>query len=132
MTAGDQRARYDPRNMGVGERSGEKSVKVSGHLSSNSGEIVLQWRWRAKGLCCVPSGMCCRFWEWQTGASIAGVCTKRQYLGCYREPLYRSMKLRVCVEFLADGASNGWASPTKAIRLCSSTEITRDPFRAFF
>ncbi len=132
MLSGDQRARYDPRNMGVGERSEKKSVKVSGHLSSNSGEIVRNGRWRAKGLCCVPSGMCCRSGEWQTGASIAGVCTKRQYLAVYREPLYRSMKLRVCVEFRRHGASNGWANPMKAIRSCRPPEITRDPFRAFF
>lgn len=47
----------------LGNGQEKKSVKVSGHLSSNSGEIVLQWALEGKGLCCVPSGMCCRFWR---------------------------------------------------------------------
>ena len=46
-------------------------------------------------------GMCCRFWRVANWCEYCRVCTKRQYLGCLPEPLYRSMKLRVCVEFLA-------------------------------
>lgn len=58
-------------------------MKVSGHLSSNSGEIVLQWALEGKGIMLRSEWDVLPFsGEWQTGASIAGVCTKRQYLGC--------------------------------------------------
>lgn len=57
-------------------------MKVSGHLSSNSGEIVLQWALEGKGIMLRSEGCVAVSGEWQTGASIAGVCTKRQYLGC--------------------------------------------------
>ena len=34
----------------LGNGQEKKSVKVSGHLSSNSGEIVLQWALEGKGI----------------------------------------------------------------------------------
>ncbi|WP_251298193.1 LysR substrate-binding domain-containing protein, partial [Escherichia coli] len=77
-------------------------VKVSGHLSSNSGEIVLQWALEGKGIMLrsewdvlpfLESGKLVQVLpEYAQSANIWAV---------YREPLYRSMKLRVCVEFLA-------------------------------
>ncbi len=70
--------------------------------------------------------------EWQTGASIAGVCQSANIWAVYREPLYRSMKLRSVWNFWRHGASNGWASPTKVSGHVDPPEITRDPFRAFF
>lgn len=80
----------------------KKSVKVSGHLSSNSGEIVLQWALEGKGIMLrsewdvlpfLESGKLVQVLpEYAQSANIWAV---------YREPLYRSMKLRVCVEFLA-------------------------------
>lgn len=66
----------------LGNGQEKKSVKVSGHLSSNSGEIVLQWALEGKGYAAVRVGCVAVSGEWQTGASIARVCTKRQYLGC--------------------------------------------------
>ncbi|MCZ5667910.1 DNA-binding transcriptional activator TtdR, partial [Escherichia coli] len=86
----------------LGNGQEKKSVKVSGHLSSNSGEIVLQWALEGKGIMLrsewdvlpfLESGKLVRVLpEYAQSANIWAV---------YREPLYRSMKLRVCVEFLA-------------------------------
>lgn len=56
----------------------KKSIKVAGHLSSNSGEIVLQWALQGKGI------MLRSEWDLQpflVGACAAGLCAKRQYLG---------------------------------------------------
>lgn len=39
--------------------------------------------------------------EWQTGAVLPEYAQSANIWAVYREPLYRSMKLRVCVEFLA-------------------------------
>lgn len=96
----NKRARYDPRSMGNGVE--KKSVKVTGHLSSNSGEIVLQWALEGKGIMLrsewdvqpfLTSGKLVRVLpEYAQSANIWAV---------YQEPLYRSVKLRVCVEFLA-------------------------------
>ncbi|MFW0765684.1 LysR family transcriptional regulator [Trabulsiella odontotermitis] len=82
--------------------STKKSVKVSGHLSSNSGEIVLQWALEGKGIMLrsqwdvqpfLASGKLVQVLpEYAQSANIWAV---------YQEPLYRSVKLRVCVEFLA-------------------------------
>ncbi|AHA67154.1 Transcriptional regulator, LysR family protein [Shigella dysenteriae 1617] len=86
----------------LGNGQEKKSVKVSGHLSSNSGEIVLQWALEGKGIMLrsewdvlpfLESGKLVQVLpEYAQSANIWAV---------YREPLYRSMKLRVCVEFLA-------------------------------
>ncbi|MCG8709918.1 LysR family transcriptional regulator [Brenneria sp. 4F2] len=78
---------------------GRKSVKVSGHLSSNSGEIILRWALEGKGI------MLRSLWdiapllmddtlirvlpEYAQSANIWAV---------YQTPLYSSAKLRVCVE----------------------------------
>ncbi|EDP8644871.1 L-tartrate utilization transcriptional activator TtdR [Salmonella bongori] len=86
----------------LGNGQQKKSVKVSGHLSSNSGEIVLQWALEGKGIMLrsewdvqpfLQSGELVRVLpDYAQSANIWAV---------YREPLYRSVKLRVCVEFLA-------------------------------
>ncbi|MGY6357222.1 LysR substrate-binding domain-containing protein, partial [Citrobacter amalonaticus] len=86
----------------LGNGTTKKSVKVSGHLSSNSGEVVLQWALEGKGIMLrsewdvqpfLVSGKLVRVLpEYAQSANIWAV---------YQEPLYRSVKLRVCVEFLA-------------------------------
>lgn len=86
----------------LGNGQEKKSVKVTGHLSSNSGEIVLQWALEGKGIMLrsewdvqpfLASGKLVRVLpEYAQSANIWAV---------YQEPLYRSVKLRVCVEFLA-------------------------------
>ncbi len=53
-------------------------------------------------------------------------------ISCYREPLYRSMKLRVCVEFLAAWCQQRLGKPMKAIRSCRSTRNHSDPFALSF
>lgn len=80
----------------------KKSVKVSGHLSSNSGEIVLQWALEGRGIMLrsewdvmpfLESGKLVRVLpEYAQSANIWAI---------YQEPLYRNARLRVCVEFLA-------------------------------
>lgn len=83
-------------------QNGEEKKSVTGHLSSNSGEIVLQWALEGKGIMLrsewdvqpfLTSGKLVRVLpEYAQSANIWAV---------YQEPLYRSVKLRVCVEFLA-------------------------------
>lgn len=79
----------------------KKTVKISGHLSSNSGEIILRWALEGKGIMMrsewdvVPflnSGKLIRVLpEYSQSANIWAV---------YQKPLYQSAKLRVCVDFL--------------------------------
>ncbi len=49
--------------------------------------------------------------------TVLGIAQSANIWAVYREPLYRSMKLRVCVEFLAAWCQQRLAaSPMKAIR----------------
>ncbi|QTF08287.1 LysR family transcriptional regulator [Brenneria izadpanahii] len=80
-------------------KQGRKSVKVSGHLSSNSGEIVLRWALEGKGI------MLRSMWDIATllkeGALIRVLPEYAQSANIwavYQTPLYSSAKLRVCVE----------------------------------
>ena len=66
----------------LGNGQEKKSVKVSGHLSSNSGEIVLQWALEGKGIMLRSEWDVLPFLESGKLVQIARVCTKRQYLGC--------------------------------------------------
>ncbi|SQB37532.1 transcriptional activator TtdR [Citrobacter koseri] len=101
----------------LGNGQEKKSVKVTGHLSSNSGEIVLQWALEGKGIMLrsewdvqpfLASGKLVRVLpEYAQSANIWAV---------YQEPLYRSVKLRVCVEFLAAWCQKRLASQTRDIR----------------
>jgi DNA-binding transcriptional LysR family regulator len=79
---------------------GKKSVKISGHLSSNSGEIVLQWALEGKGI------MLRSLWDvapfLENGALVRVLPEYAQSANIwavYQTPLYSSAKLRVCVEF---------------------------------
>lgn len=86
----------------LGNEMTQKSVKVTGHLSSNSGEVVQQWALEGKGIMLrsewdvqsfLTSGKLIRVLpEYAQSANIWAV---------YQDPLYRSVKLRVCIEFLA-------------------------------
>lgn len=96
----------------------KKSVKVAGHLSSNSGEIVLQWALQGKGIMLrsewdvqpfLLSGELVRVLpEYAQSANIWAV---------YREPLYRSVKLRVCVEFLATWCQQRLGKPVDGYQI---------------
>lgn len=86
----------------LGDGKTKKSVKVSGHLSSNSGEIVLRWALEGKGIMLRS--------EWDVRPFLASgelihvlpdYDQSANIWAVYQEPLYRSVKLRVCVEFLA-------------------------------
>ena len=102
----------------LGNGQEKKSVKVSGHLSSNSGEIVLQWALEGKGIMLrsewdvqpfLASGKLVRVLpEYAQSANIWAV---------YREPLYRSMKLRVCVEFLAAWCQQRLGKPNEGYQV---------------
>lgn len=81
--------------------AGKKSVKVSGHLSSNSGEIILRWALEGKGI------MLRSEWDTKpllrTGQLVQILPEYTQSANVwavYQAPLYTSVKLRVCVEFL--------------------------------
>lgn len=116
----------------LGNGQEKKSVKVSGHLSSNSGEIVLQWALEGKGIMLrsewdvlpfLESGKLVQVLpEYAQSANIWAV---------YRELLYRSMKFVSARNFWRHGASNGWASPMKAIRSCRSTRNHSGSFSRF-
>ncbi len=83
-------------------QQGKKSVKISGHLSSNSGEIVLHWALNGKGIMLrsewdvlpfLRDGALVRVLpEYAQSANIWAV---------YQMPLYSSTKLKVCVEFFS-------------------------------
>ncbi|ATM87446.1 LysR family transcriptional regulator [Yersinia massiliensis] len=83
-------------------KEGRKSVKISGHLSSNSGEIILQWALNGRGIMLrslwdvaplIEKGVLVRVMpEYAQSANIWAV---------YQTPLYFSAKLRVCVEFFS-------------------------------
>lgn len=81
---------------------GKKSVKISGHLSSNSGEIVLNWALNGKGIMLRS--------EWDVlpflrdGALVQVLPEYAQSANIwavYQMPLYSSTKLKVCVEFFS-------------------------------
>lgn len=81
-------------------QQGKKSVKISGHLSSNSGEIVLRWSLDGKGI------MLRSLWDvapfLQDGTLVRVLPDYAQSANIwavYQTPLYASAKLRVCVEF---------------------------------
>lgn len=79
----------------------KKSVKVSGHLSSNSGEIVLRWALEGKGI------MLRSLWDIQPLLSsqrliqvLPQYTQSANIWAVYQTPLSSSAKLRVCVEFI--------------------------------
>lgn len=81
---------------------GRKSVKISGHLSSNSGEIVLQWALNGRGI------MLRSVWDvaplLQNGSLVRVLPEYAQSANIwavYHTPLSLSAKLRVCVEFFS-------------------------------
>lgn len=81
----------------------KRSVKISGHLSSNSGEIVLRWALEGKGI------MLRSQWDVQPFLERGELVPVLPEYGqsaniwaVYQEPLYQSVKLRVCVEFLTE------------------------------
>lgn len=83
-------------------QQGRKSVKVSGHLSSNSGEIVLRWALEGKGI------MLRSLWDiaplLKDGSLIRVLPAYAQSANIwavYQTPLYASAKLRACVEHFA-------------------------------
>lgn len=88
-------------------RQGKKSVKISGHLSSNSGEIVLHWALNGKGIMLrsewdvlpfLRDGALVRVLpEYAQSANIWAV---------YQMPLYSSSKLKVCVDFFSQYCRN--------------------------
>ena len=47
----------------LGNGQEKKSVKEADIFPPIAARLCCNGRWRAKGLCCVPSGMCCRFWR---------------------------------------------------------------------
>ncbi|XNM84199.1 L-tartrate utilization transcriptional activator TtdR [Escherichia coli] len=68
----------------LGNGQEKKSVKVSGHLSSNSGEIVLQWALEGKGIMLRSEWDVLPFLEsGKLGASIAGVMHKAPISGLF-------------------------------------------------
>lgn len=96
----------------------KKSVKVAGHLSSNSGEIVLQWALQGKGIMLRS--------EWDVQPFLANgelVRVLPEYAqsaniwAVYQEPLYRSVKLRVCVEFLASWCQHRLGKPNEGYQV---------------
>lgn len=80
---------------------GKRTVKVAGHLSSNSGELLLRWALEEKGILLrsewdvaplLESGRLCRVLpDYAQSANVWAV---------YQVPLYSSVKLRVCVDFI--------------------------------
>jgi len=85
----------------------KKSVKISGHLSSNSGEIVLHWGLNGKGIMLRS--------EWDVSPFLRdGVLVRvlpdyaqsANIWAVYQMPLYSSTKLKVCVEFLSQYCRN--------------------------
>ena len=96
----------------------KKSVKVAGHLSSNSGEIVLQWALQGKGIMLRS--------EWDVQRFLASgelvrvlpdYAQSANIWAVYQEPLYRSVKLRVCVEFLATWCQNRLGKPVEGYHI---------------
>ena len=96
----------------------KKSVKVAGHLSSNSGEIVLQWALQGKGIMLRS--------EWDVQPFLASgelvrvlpdYAQSANIWAVYQEPLYRSVKLRVCVEFLAMWCQNRLGKPVEGYHI---------------
>ena len=65
---------------------GEETVKVTGALASNHGEIVHQWCWTGRALRCVPPGREREHRQRQIGAHSAGVFSAGQHLGGVRFP----------------------------------------------
>ncbi|WP_058910998.1 L-tartrate utilization transcriptional activator TtdR [Entomohabitans teleogrylli] len=81
----------------------KRSVKVSGHLSSNSGEIVLRWALEGKGIMLRSEWDVLPFLDsGELVRVLPGYAQSANIWAVYQEPLYRSVKLRVCVEFLAE------------------------------
>lgn len=88
----------------------KRSVKISGHLSSNSGEIVLGWALEGRGI------MLRSQWDVQPFLArgelvqvLADYAQSANIWAVYQEPLYQSVKLRVCVEFLTEWCQRGFA-----------------------
>lgn len=81
----------------------KKSVKISGHLSSNSGEIVLRWALEGKGIILRSEWDVMPFLERRELVRILPEYSQSANIwAVYQEPLYQSVKLRVCVEYLTE------------------------------
>lgn len=81
--------------------SNKTTVKISGYLSSNSGEIIMQWALEGKGI------MLRSLWDIQpqldNGKLVQVLPEYFQSANIwvvYRTPLFSSAKLRVCIEFI--------------------------------
>ena len=81
--------------------SKKKTVKISGYLSSNSGEIIMQWALEGKGI------MLRSLWDIQPqldNGKLVQVLPEyfqsANIWAVYRTPLFSSAKLRVCIEFI--------------------------------
>lgn len=93
----------------------KRSVKISGHLSSNSGEIVLGWALEGRGI------MLRSQWDVQPFLArgelvqvLPDYAQSANIWAVYQEPLYQSVKLRVCVEFLTAWCQRGFGAELAA------------------
>lgn len=87
----------------LGNGREKKSVKISGHLSSNSGEIVLRWALEGKGIMLRSEWDVLPFLQrGELVPVLPGYGQSANIWAVYQEPLYQSVKLRVCVEFLTE------------------------------
>lgn len=117
----------------LGNGQEKKSVKVSGHLSSNSGEIVLQWALEGKGIMLRSEWDVLPFLEsGKLVQVLPELCTKRQYLGCLPGAALSQHGI-TCLRGISGGMvpAIGWASPMKAIRSCRSTRNHSGSFSRF-
>ena len=95
----------------------EQSVKVTGPLSANNGEMVVQWALDGRGIVLrslwdvgahLRDGRLVRVLpEWQQAANVWAV---------YPTRLQSSAKVRVCVEFLQEYFKQAWAEQDRLLR----------------
>ena len=108
----------------LGNGQEKKSVKVSGHLSSNSGEIVLQWALEGKGIMLRS--------EWDVLPFLESGKLVR-VLPEYAQAALSQHEI-TCLRGISGGMVPATAGQARR-RLSGHVnppEITRDPFRAFF
>ncbi len=90
----------------------KRSVKISGHLSSNSGEIVLRWALEGKGIMLRSQWDVLPFLErGELVPVLPEYGQSANIWAVYQEPLYQSVKLRVCVEFLTEYCRRAFGAP---------------------
>ncbi|PWC13602.1 LysR family transcriptional regulator [Brenneria roseae subsp. americana] len=104
---------------------GKKSVKISGHLSSNSGEIVLRWALEGKGIMLRSEWDVAPFLErGQLVQVLPGYAQSANIWAVYQTPLYGSVKLRVCVEFLTNYCRSHFSQGHAAHPIASGNKCT--------